>query len=585
MINVVTKRPRDLGTVQLTAEGSVLPPQGVDGAPQLRWPGFGGTGRASLLAGHEATFAGQPLEVSLAAEYYAHRGQSLTFAVQDGLTESDGQRSWPQRWGPHTPPGTWGGTTTDSWSTQAASSVLKLRWGDLQLWARGALFGRNSSARDEFGLAGNFDDLAHETDRWLDLEVRWARTLSPRWQVMVRGYFDVYDYLLSFKSSSWFTFGSGNALPGDSDPANFTFRSNQHGASRWGGLEVQTQHDWLGDGRFPLMAGVDLRLRHFEADTSYLLNDAVFDTSNAYQASEWQIGVYLQQRARVFSVLQLNVGARLDLQAGFEPRVSPRAALVWALPWEGRLKAVFSSAFRAPSGFERLAEFPGLQIQNPSLRAESVQTGELSYEQRVGRQHFAFGAFTSRFLDTVRYLAVPTDTDLSWYANGTTLVNAGGYAVIDGAWGHFGYGASFTGAANWADEPLVASPSWFGNARVSWDFGEGLPRASLLTAFSGPRLITAAQNTGVDAEGATLRWDPASTTVGPQVELRASVDSKVSAVRGLWVRGVVGGNLTPFSAYTVGPRQAPEPGHTVPSQAPNSRLFVMLTVGWSLDAL
>lgn len=39
----------------------------------------------------------------------------------------------------------------------------------------------------------------------------------------------------------------------------------------------------------------------------------------------------------------------------------------------------------------------------------------------------------------------------------------------------------------------------------------------------------------------------------------------------------------PFSAYTVGPRLAPEPGFTVPAQAPNSRLFLMLTVGWSLD--
>ena len=62
VINVVTKRPRDLGGVQVTAEGSVLPPQGVDGAPQLRWPGFGGTGRLSLLAGWEGTLAGRPLE-------------------------------------------------------------------------------------------------------------------------------------------------------------------------------------------------------------------------------------------------------------------------------------------------------------------------------------------------------------------------------------------------------------------------------------------------------------------------------------------------------------------------------------------
>jgi len=67
------------------------------------------------------------------------------------------------------------------------------------------------------------------------------------------------------------------------------------------------------------------------------------------------------------------------------------------------------------------------------------------------------------------------------------------------------------------------------------------------------------------------------------VELRATVDSQVKAVRGLWLRGVVGASLMPFSAYTVGPRQSPEPGFTTPAQAPNSRLFLMMTVGWSLD--
>jgi hypothetical protein len=129
----------------------------------------------------------------------------------------------------------------------------------------------------------------------------------------------------------------------------------------------------------------------------------------------------------------------------------------------------------------------------------------------------------------------------------------------------------------------LASPSWFGNARVSWDFGEGHPRVSLASNFSGPRLITAAAATGVDGDGQAVSWDAARRSVGPQVELRATVDSKVKAVRGLWVRGVAGASLMPFSAYTVGPRQAPEPGYTTPAQAPNSRLFLMMTVGWSLD--
>jgi len=139
-------------------------------------------------------------------------------------------------------------------------------------------------------------------------------------------------------------------------------------------------------------------------------------------------------------------------------------------------------------------------------------------------------------------------------------------------------------AVNLSDEVLVASPTWFGNARLSWHFGGGLPRASVAGTFCGAQLIDAARATGLDAAGGTLSWDTASQTVGPQVQLRAAVDGKVMAVPGLWLRGVVGGALMPFSAYTVGPRQAPAPGYTTPAQTPNSRLFVMLTAGWSLDA-
>jgi outer membrane cobalamin receptor len=586
VINVVTKRAHDVGRAQVTVEGSALPPQGVDSAPQLRWPGFGGTGRVSVLTGHEATLAGLPFEVSLAAEYYAHRGQSLTFATQEGLTDTDGERTWPQSWGSRAPAqGSWGGATTDSWWTQAPSAVLKARWGEFTLWAHGSLYARGLPARDSFGTALDFDQKASERDRFGNFELRWAKTLSPRLQAMARAYFDVYDYRWAAPSSSWGAFGSGSPPPDGVDPADFTFEAGQTGSSRWGGVEAQATWDWLGDGRFPLMVGADARLRYFEAENTYSADGAVFETTGAYEASEWQLAAYLQQRAQLFRTLQLNVGARVDAQEAFYPRLSPRAALVWTTPWQARLKAVVSTAFRAPLGYERFMEYPGEQIRNPALRPESVLTGELGYDQRFGRHRLFVAGFASNFTDMVRYAPAPDSEGLFWFENGGTLLNLGGHALLEGTVGQLGYAASVTFAVNQTDEPLVASPNWFGNARISWDFGEGRPRAALVGAYSGPRLITAAAATGPDADGQEVGWDTASLTVGPQVELRATVDAPVPAVPGLWVRGVAGGALAPFSAYTVGPRQAPEPllGFTTPAQSPNSRLFVMLTVGWSLD--
>lgn len=586
VINVVTKRARDLGRVSVTLEGSALPPQGADAAPQLRWPGFGGTGRLSLMAGHEMTLAGLPFEVSAAAEYFAHQGQALTFAVQDGLVESDEQRTWDQSWGPRSPSGTWGGTTTDSWRTQVASGLVKARWGDVSLWARSALYDRNTPAIDQFGIAQDFDGLARETDSWVNLELRWARTVGAQLQLMTRAYLDLYSYRWKTESSSWLTNGSDTALPDGFDPAALTFTTEQQAGARWGGLEAQAIWDWSGDGRFPLMVGVDARLRSFDSRTTLKTGDTVLAVDNVYASSEWQVAVYAQQRARLHRTLQLNVGARLDTQSAFLSRVTPRASVVWLSPWDGRVKLVFNSAFRNPSGYERFSEY-SVQRLNPDLRSEGVLTGELGYEQRFGRQRLFAAAFVSSFTDMVRLVPVPGPEGLDgvfWYENQGSILNIGGYARFEGAVGRLSYGASFTGAVNETDEPLVASPLWFGNARVSWDFGAGAPRASLTGAFSGPRLITAAFSTGVDGDGQSIGWDPQRRTIGSQLELRAAVDATVKAVPGLWLRGVVGASLMPFSAYTVGARQAPAPGFTTPAQSPNSRLFVLMTVGWSLDS-
>lgn len=579
VINVVTKRAKDLGRLQVTLEGSLLPPQGVDGAPQLR-AGFGGTGRLSMLTGWDATVAGRPLEVTLGLEYFAHKGQSLTYPVQTGLTETDGTSTWPQRWGSRAPgPGSWGGVTTDSWWTQVPSGLLQVRWGDFSLWLRGAMYSRGTPAYDTFGAGADFDAKNLETDRWLNAEVRWQHRLSDRVTLLARAYVDHYDYFASYVTSSWTRFGSATPLPEGLDATDLTFRQEIRAGARWGGVELQSTIDWLNDGRFPLLAGVDARLRGFhDATVSDTLDGQRLSTDNVYDQQEWQVAAYLQQRARLHRTLQLNVGARLDTQSAFTARLSPRAAAVWTTPWDARLKLVFSTAFRTPSGYERFGQYEGFQQRNPALHPESVMTGELGYEQRIGRTRFAVIGFVSRFSDLIRLREI--DTGLYEYQNHDQLLNVGAQGLLEGAFGPLSYAASVTGAVN--DQSLTASPGWFGNARVTWNFGDGKPRASLLTNVSGARLVSAAEATGTDSDGNPLTWAPGKNQIGAQVELRAVLEGDVKQMPGLWVRGVVGAQLMPFSPYVVGPIQAPTSEVNVPALSPNSRLFVLLTVGWTL---
>lgn len=143
------------------------------------------------------------------------------------------------------------------------------------------------------------------------------------------------------------------------------------------------------------------------------------------------------------------------------------------------------------------------------------------------------------------------------------------------------YAASFTGAANEGTEPLLASPTWFGNARVSYRLGSGLPLVSLLGQFAGPSRVSSADATSVDANGTLVHWSPNAQWATAQLELRAVVHAEVPQVKGLWVRGSVRGNVMPLTAYVVGPRQSPVDGLMVPALAPNGRLYVFATVGYS----
>lgn len=585
VINVVTRRARNLKPLQLTLEGGLLPPQGVDGSPQLR-SGFGGTGSASLVTGWEHVLGGQSFEVTLGFQYDAQKGQSLTFPIQSGLTEGDGSTSWPQRWGARNTPGAWGGVTTDSWWTQVPSGLLAVRWGDFSFWARGAIYSRSSPAYDDFGAGADFDEQAVERDRWLDLELRWRRALSDRVTLLLRAYADFYDYLSSSRESSWLLFG-GDQLPSGADPSYFTFDESDRGGSRWGGAEAQAFVDWLGDDRFPLLAGVDGRLKSFSAANTYsTLAGTPFDTIGAYDASEWQLAAYVQQRARLHPRLQVNVGLRLDMQSVFDPHLSPRAAVVWTTPWEAHLKAILSTGFRAPSGYERFAEYAGAQVRNPGLRPEGALTGELGYEQRFGRHRVSLGVFVSTFTDMIRAAEIiaPDGALISQYQNTGQFLNLGAQGELSGAFGPVSYAASFTGAANEGTEPLLASPTWFGNARVSYRLGSGLPLVSLLGQFTGPSRISSADATSVDANGTLVRWSPNAQWATAQLELRAVVHAEVPQVKGLWVRGSVGGKVMPLTAYVVGPRQSPVDGSSVPALAPNGRLYVFATVGYSFGA-
>lgn len=579
VINIVTRRAKDLGRLRVTVEGQLSPAQAADGALQFDAPGLGLGGRAAILGGFETTLLGRPFELVLAGEFLRRQGQRLEYPLETGLTETDGTNTWPQRWSASGTPGTWGGQTT-RWGSRVADVWLTASWGDFKLAARFANSWRESPAYDLVSAAIDFDGRGVERDTFLNVDLRWSRLITERVRLAARGYFDNYRYLASYQASSWLEFGSGD-VPAGVDPSNFTFLQEIRAHSHWGGLELISTVDWLGDGRFPLQVGVDGRARAFDDSTvTATTSGTLLATDNAYAVTEWQVAAWAQQRAKLLPNLSLNVGARLDTQSAFAPNVSPRLALVWTTPWNAHLKAVGSSAFRTPSGYERFAQYEGSLVRNSSLRPEQAFTGELGYEQRFGHHRLLLVGFVSRFNRLIELL--PQSDGPLMYENSGGLWNVGGQGLLEGRFGRLSYGATFTAASTWVDSgnPLTISPQWFGNARVGWEFADQGPRATLLANFSAPRLISAAGATGTDANGNTLEWTTQTSTA--QAELRAVIESNVPQIPGLWVRGVVGAQLMPYSGFVVGPRQAPDETSQTPVLSPNNRAFAMVTFGWTL---
>jgi iron complex outermembrane receptor protein len=91
-------------------------------------------------------------------------------------------------------------------------------------------------------------------------------------------------------------------------------------------------------------------------------------------------GVYVQGDFEVRTNLHLIGGIRYDQYGDFDPAFDPRVAAIYH-PWEkSTFKAIYGTAFRAPSFYEVTLAGPG-QVLSP----EKITGYELVYEQGIGR--------------------------------------------------------------------------------------------------------------------------------------------------------------------------------------------------------
>ncbi len=600
VVNIVTKHAKDFEGVHLVAESDLFT-----------------SGRAAIGFGHEFTLLGERAELTYEMEYYGQSGPAFTLGPQNyGVDSYTGKGACFNA--ACTKPGIWGGTPSNqSYWTRLPDGYLRMLWGDFELDVHAESYQRADPA---IAYTAYNNPNEFERDRFLSADIRHRWTISSIAQLRSRLYGDVYSYQQQLPAFAAFQCGTGQL--------SCTYEGL--GYSRWVGLEEQLMVDWLHDASLTTLVGVDGRAIRLgeENDSNGPTIAAGPPPSGVFDKSEYRLAAYVQQTWRPLHWLSLNVGARYDEDLRVDDdvqfgRLSPRAVAA-VNPWDkGTLKVIYSEAFRAPSYFETSFTDNATVIPNPGLAPETVQSGEVSFEQRFGTQRIFVGGFDSIYSSMV----------LSGPAPSAALVNAvkegilppvppndiiqtygpAGASVLQnqnlGSVDSLGINAAFEGTAlrrdlrygvnfTWAASsqtgpnpaatagpcpgstgraattctlPLTVAPQVFGNARVSYDLPGDWPVLGVAASLVGRR-------PAADAFSSGYTNPPYAPT---QVELRGTISGPVPRVQGLSYRLIVDYAFASVNPYIIGPVTTPTKADPNPELIPVQQLTG--TVGLQYD--
>jgi outer membrane receptor for ferrienterochelin and colicins len=533
VVNVVTKRAKDYSGLHLIGELGVAAPQTSRGS--LRALGDRGYGSAlgenyRGAAGYGRSFRlfGKPAEVVGQVELYYGAGPNARFRLEhygaDWVTGEDAN------FGPKVARGYWGGESTDTPRVQVPMGFARLVVGDFELFVRTALWKRSYPTASY----GDFDTPeSYERDRWLNLDLRHHLALGAGTDLSSRVFGDVYDYRQQLHQSA-----ADQCLPGQVAGCMYKY----DGYSTTAGIEAQLQQDWTRDGGSVTLVGLDARVRQLGVTTiaTDFATGADSEAYGEYDELEYAGSAYAQHTQRLTPWLGLNLGVRLDLDQRFGAQGSPRAAAMLH-PWDGgTVKLIYADAFRAPTAYEVYFVDPTWSVASPDLKPESVRGVEAGFEQRFGAHRLYFGVFRTwwrnlialRSLDANELAAAIARGDLfDDVTDAVTLDNVAridsyGYnGAIDGTFARrLHYGVSLTAAhtrqtdpgLGTAPLPLSASPQWFGNGRVAYDFGVRLPTLALAGRVAGQRPSTSLLDGGFAQPNYSSRlFELKATVSGP----------------------------------------------------------------------
>jgi len=347
VINVITKRGRDYGGLEASAEVASF-----------------GTNKERLSYGKRYE---NGAELLVSASKYHSDGQDLFFPEFNA-------------------PATNNGVARNMDGDRYHSFFGKLSYEGFTLTS-------GYSSRDKTVPTAPYGTLFNDPSMWTNdtaafADLAYYGVLDKRWNVSAHVFEGRYSY--------------DGIYPYAGPPTVLNYEAAQ---GNWWGTEVKFL------GRFEkhkVVAGLEYQNNYRQDQTNYDI--APYALSLDDKRNSTRDGIYVQDEITLGKGLLLNAGLRNDNYSNVGSAVNPRLGLIWSTTDTTTLKFLYGTAFRAPNVYELYYSTGGIQKGNAALMPEKIATYEFVVEHSL-QPNFRLTAdlYRNRISDNISQITDPAD--------------------------------------------------------------------------------------------------------------------------------------------------------------------------------
>jgi outer membrane receptor for ferrienterochelin and colicins len=220
-------------------------------------------------------------------------------------------------------------------------------------------------------------------------DLKYEKNLNKRSSIMVRAYYDKFDYT------------------GDFINLGIDTRDNENG--EWFGGELKYSIDL--DEIHKVSLGAEYQDNIKQLQQTYRVAPYIPDLND--NTTSQVSALYFQDEITLLKNLLVNFGGRYDHYTTFGGTFNPRVAVVYSPYDSSRLKLIYGTAFRAPNNLELYLTVSSGPQGNPNLSPEKIEQVELVYEQYWSHHiRTSISGFHYKISDLISQTLDPTNTFL-----------------------------------------------------------------------------------------------------------------------------------------------------------------------------